>query len=137
MILKDRTNHPRDLIPGVVDVVTWTAEALTGKIPRSQAIAASLQFVRIHPELTHPMAHAVAALGDKTTVFALLNGYYFGEGQWARLAPEGGDQDRQTSPLFQPPMRGLWHEPSFDALLRRIGLHDYWRRSGKRPDYWG
>ena len=136
-ILKDRTNHPRDLIPGVVDVVTWTAEALTGKIPRSQAIAASLQFVRIHPELTHPMAHAVAALGDKTTVFALLNGYYFGEGQWARLAPEGGDQDRQTSPLFQPPMRGLWHESSFDALLGRIGLHDYWRQSGKRPDYWG
>jgi tetratricopeptide (TPR) repeat protein len=135
--LRDRSNHPRDLTPGVVDAVTATAEALTGQKPKEEAISASLRFVRKHPELTHPMAHAVAALGDKPTVIALLTGYYFGEGEWAMLAPQGGDQDRQTSPLFQPPMRGLWQEPAFNGLLQRIGLNDYWRRTGKQPDFRG
>jgi tetratricopeptide (TPR) repeat protein len=136
-ILRDRSNHPRDLTPGVVDAVTATAEALTGQKPKEEAISASLRFVRKHPELTHPMAHAVAALGDKPTVIALLTGYYFGEGEWAMLAPQGGDQDRQTTPLFQPPMRGLWQEPAFNGLLQRIGLNDYWRRTGKQPDFRG
>jgi hypothetical protein len=79
--------------------------------------------------------HAVVALGDGPTAFSMLNGYYFGEGEWAALAPPGGDQDRQTSPLFQPPMRGLWTDRRFEALVRRIGLSDYWQKSGTRPDY--
>jgi hypothetical protein len=32
-------------------------------------------------------------------------------------------------------MRGLWQEPAFNGLLQRIGLNDYWRRTGKRPDF--
>ena len=67
--------------------------------------------------------------------FALLDGYFFGAGQWARLAPAGGDQDRITSPLFQPPARGLWRDPRFDRLLERIGLSAYWRASGTVPDF--
>ena len=81
------------------------------------------------------MAQACAAMDDPATSFAILNGYYFGEGQWAGLVPPAGDQDRQTSPLFQPPMRGVWKDPRFAALVRRIGLADYWQRSGTQPDY--
>ena len=74
-------------------------------------------------------------MGDATTSLHLLAGYYFGEGEWAGLAPPGGDQDRLTSPLFQPPMRSLWRDPRFGGLLKRIGLEDYWRKSRTIPDY--
>ena len=81
------------------------------------------------------VAQACAAMDDRATSFELLEGYYFGQGKWAALAPPGGDQDRQTSPLFQPPMCGLWNDRQFAALVQQIGLNEYWQRSGSRPDY--
>ena len=134
-MLRDDIGRPRDLVPGVVEAATATAEALVGTISRAQAVAANLDFVKTSPALTLPVVHAVTALGDAPTAFSMLRGYYFGEGEWASLAPPGGDQDRQTSPLFQPPMRGLWKTQEFEKLVQRIGLADYWRRSGQRPDY--
>jgi hypothetical protein len=65
----------------------------------------------------------------------MLDGYYFGEGDWAMLAPPGGDEDRITHPLFQPVMQPIWAERAFQPLLERIGLEDYWRQSGTLPDY--
>jgi len=82
-----------------------------------------------------PIAQACAAMGDLATSFALLDGYYFGRGEWAALTPAGGDPDKLTGPLFQPPMRALWKDPRFSALVRRIGLPNYWQRSGALPDY--
>ena len=134
-MLGDAASRPRDLVPGVVEAATATAQALVGSMGRADAIAANLDFVKANPALTLPVVHAVVALGDGPTAFSMLKGYYFGEGEWAALAPPGGDQDRQTSPLFQPPMRGLWTDRRFEALVRRIGLSDYWQKSGTRPDY--
>ena len=134
-ILNDRPNLPRDLVPGVVEAATATGDALIGRIGKADAIAANLQFLKRNPSLVHPVAHAVVAMGDKATTLSLMNGYYFGEGEWRSLAPPGGDQDRQTSPLFQPPMRLLWRDPRFEQLLERIGLTDYWRKSGRQPDF--
>lgn len=74
-------------------------------------------------------------MGDGTTAFDILRGYYFGEGEWASLTPPGGDQDRQTSPLFHPPMRSLWRRPEFNGLLEKIGLNAYWRASRTLPDF--
>jgi hypothetical protein len=74
-------------------------------------------------------------MGDAAASFRLLHGYYFGRGEWASLAPAGGDQDRQTSPLFQPPMRSLWTDQRFADLVRSIGLTNYWQASGTKPDY--
>jgi hypothetical protein len=70
-----------------------------------------------------------------STSFAILQGYYFGEGPWHKVTPEGGDQDRATSSLFLPPMKSVWPDPRFTRLLQRIGLEDYWRQSGTIPDF--
>lgn len=135
LILNDPQVRPLDAVPGMIEAASATARALTGEISRKDAIAANLAHLKTDPGAALAVAQACAAMDDPKTSFDLLDGYYFGEGQWAGLAPPGGDQDRQTSRLFQPPMRGLWKDGRFGALVRRIGLTDYWRRSGSRPDY--
>jgi hypothetical protein len=134
-ILNDPQERPLEVAPGVIEAASATARALTGKISRNEGIAANLSYLKASPRSPLAVAQACAAMGDAATVFDLLGGYYFGEGQWAGVAPAAGDQDRQTSALFQPPMRGLWKDERFAALVRRIGLTDYWQMSGTRPDY--
>lgn len=134
-ILENKEARPLDVPAGLIEAASATARALTGQIGRAQGVAQNLDFVRESPEFALPVAHACAAMGDSATSLGLLDGYYFGEGEWSALAPPGGDQSRQTSPLFQPPMRALWQDSRFASLVRRIGLADYWQKSGTIPDY--
>lgn len=134
-ILNDVQERPLDVSPGVIVAASATARALTGEISQQEGIAANLAYLKTNSGSALAVAQASAAMDDATTSFDLLSGYYFGEGQWAGLAPPAGDQDRQTSTLFQPPMRGLWKDERFATLVRRIGLTAYWQRSGLRPDY--
>jgi tetratricopeptide (TPR) repeat protein len=134
-ILNNAEERPLDVPAGIIDAATATARALTGQLGRPQAIAQNLAYLKTNPGPALAIAQACAAMGNAPTAFDLLDGYYFGHGQWAALAPPGGDQDRQTSPLFQPPMRGLWADRRFANLIGRIGLSEYWRKSGTRPDY--
>jgi tetratricopeptide (TPR) repeat protein len=134
-ILDDKTERPLDVPAALIDAATSTARALTGQIGRSEAVAQNLAYLKTNPGPALAVAQACAAMGDTATSFTLLDGYYFGEGGWAALAPKAGDQDRQTSPLFQPPMRSLWNAPPFNRLLNRIGLDDYWRKSNSLPDF--
>ena len=134
-ILNDTRGRPLDVAPDVVEAASATARALTGEISRKEGVAANLAYLKTNPGRALAVAQASAAMDDAATSFDLLDGYYFGEGRWAGLAPPAGDQDRQTSPLFQPPMRGLWNDRRFAELVRRIGLANYWQRSGSRPDF--
>lgn len=134
-IMNNSQERPLDVAPDLIGAASATARALTGEITSKEAIAANLAYLKTNPRSALPVAQASAAMGDAATSYDLLDGYYFGEGRWAGLAPPGGDQDRQTSPLFQPPMRGLWKDERFALLVRRIGLANYWRRSGSRPDH--
>jgi len=134
-ILNDPEKRPLEVPAGLMEAATATANCLAGTMSREEAVAANLAYLRGNPGFALPVSQACAAMGDASTSFDLLQGYYFGEGKWARLAPPGGDRDRQTSPLFQPPMRGQWRDERFGSLVRRIGLETYWRQSGSRPDY--
>ena len=136
-LLRDTRDHPPELSTQFIATVDTTAKALAGERDRSDAIRHNLDFVEAQPLMALPVAQACAALQDSDTAFSLLQGYYFGEGEWSRLAPLGGDQDRVTNRLFQPPMARLWKDRRFDDLVHRIGLSDYWRRSGTQPDYRG
>jgi hypothetical protein len=134
-ILNDVEARPLDVPLPLIDAASATAKALTGQMSSAHAVAQNLAYLKTNPRLALPVAQACAAMGDATKSFDLLHGYYFGRGDWAALAPPAGDQDRQTSPLFQPPMRSLWNDRRFTELVRKIGLSDYWRSSGTRPDY--
>jgi tetratricopeptide (TPR) repeat protein len=134
-ILNDQDKRPLDVLPGAIDAATATARVLTGQISREQGVASNLAYLKSNPERALVVAQACAAMGAAPTVFELLDGYYFGRGEWAVLAPVAGDQDRQTSPLFQPPMRALWQMPRFNDLLNRFGLTSYWASSHTKPDF--
>jgi Flp pilus assembly protein TadD len=134
-LLRNQAERPPATSRALVEAMEATATALARRSSARDAIDRNLALVKSEPASVFATAHAATALGDETTALALLRGYYFAEGEWASVAPPGGDQDRLTSPLFQPPMRSLWREPRFDALLDRIGLTRYWRQSGTLPDY--
>ena len=134
-LLRDDAERPPDVTEDYLDAARATAAGLAGKRPAATAIAQDLDYLERNPAAALQVAQACAALGGADAAFEILNGYYFGEGKWSRVAPPAGDEDRLTSPLFQPPMRSLWRDGRFDALLTRIGLSDYWRQSGTLPDY--
>ena len=134
-LLRDRSGWPPDTSEDLVLALQSTVVALAGEGDPGGTIARNLRLLETGQLDAFAAAHTAVALGDGKTGLELLHGYYFGEGGWARLAPVGGDEDRQTAPLFQPPMRNLWRNPGFDLLLERIGLNDYWRQSGTLPDF--
>ena len=134
-LLGDQAERPPGTSNEFVQAVGATASGLAGRGSAKAAVASNIALLKSDPAAVFLAAHASTALSDTQTALALLRGYYFEEGEWARLAPVGGDQDRQTAPLFQPPMRSVWRDPGFDALLERIGLNTYWWRSGTKPDF--
>jgi tetratricopeptide (TPR) repeat protein len=134
-ILENPTDLPLELKAEYVTAVRLTAEALAGRRPRSEAVRHDLDYLRNNPNSALQVAQACVALGDPDAAFRLFDGYYFGEGEWRQLAPKGGDEDRITNLLFLPVMHPIWRLPEFDRLLERIGLNEYWRRSGTAPDF--
>ena len=134
-VLHNDADLPPATAAGLIRSVDATAKALAGGGGTDEAIKLSLDFLKTQPDAVFGAAHACTALGDLNSAFAVLEGYYFGEGEWRTVAPSAGDADRQTSPLFLPPMKAAWSDPRFGQLVQRIGLQDYWRQSGSAPDF--
>lgn len=134
-IFRNVSERPPELESGFLAAAQSTAEALAGQRDAASAMTTNLAYLQTDASKALWVAQACAALGGHGPALAVLQGYFFGEGEWAALTPPGGDEDRITLPLFEPPMRPLWNHPGFDQLLGRIGLSDYWRRSGTLPDY--
>lgn len=145
-LLENESTRPPDYPDDLLEGTLAMARALGGAVTPAAALKANLDMLAtVSPDYLTYLSHKIAtaqivaqravALGDNRTALELLEGYYFGRGRWAEVAPPGGDDDRNTVCLFEPPMRGVWRDPGFGDLIGRIGLGDYWRRSGTRPDY--
>jgi tetratricopeptide (TPR) repeat protein len=90
-------------------------------------------------EIAVSFASAVGRLDD---AFAVLMAYYFNHGFRLgdlRYTSEQGrfvaQRRRNSWFLFLPPTAALRADPRFGRLMNKIGLEDYWRRSGTVPDY--
>lgn len=134
-LLREDAERPADVSQDFVEALRATGEGLAGRRPASAAIGLQLDYLKRTPAAALQVAQACAALGDPGSALEICEGYFFGEGRWARVAPPGGDSDRVTLPLFQPPMQAVWRERRFDALLERIGLNAYWRQTKTVPEF--
>ena len=145
-VLDDTAIRPVGFPEDQLNAARITASAMAGAVPPAYAIRVNLElldagspdvltYLNRKLTLAQQVAQRCAALGDADSGFALLEGYYFGEGRWAKVAPPAGDMDRTTFALFEQPMSSLWPDPRFADLTRKIGLDQYWRSSGSTPDY--
>lgn len=145
-LLENESTRPPDFPDDQLDGALAMARALGGAMAPAAALKANLDMLATaSPDYLTYLNHKIAtaqivaqravALGDNRTALELLEGYYFGRGRWADVAPPGGDEDRNTVCLFEPPMRGLWRDAGFSDLLRRVGLEAYWQQSRTVPDF--
>jgi tetratricopeptide (TPR) repeat protein len=134
-LVRNKAEIPPGTPTALIAAFDAVASALAGEGSSTEASMRSQDFLNSQPDAALGVVQACTALGDLSTTFAILQGYYFGEGRWASVAPAAGDDDRQTSPLFLPPMKAAWADGRFTQLLRRIGLEAYWRQSGTIPDF--
>jgi tetratricopeptide (TPR) repeat protein len=134
-ILHNAAERPPSVPPKLVNAIDATAKALASEGDAGEGVRLGLDYLRTQSDAAFGVVHGCVALHALDPAFAILQGYYFGEGEWRAVAPPAGDADRQTSPLFLPPMKAAWTDPRFAPLLQRIGLEDYWRKSGTQPDF--
>ena len=89
-------------------------------------------------------AHAVmilAALGEVDTSFDIADGFLLWrgkivrQGQGTREITNDAAWRTGVQWLFTPPCASMRADPRFLALCDGIGLREYWRRRGLRPDY--
>jgi hypothetical protein len=72
------------------------------------------------------LAGAIQALGEFKQVDEVL--------AWIARTPTNGVAT-ESYILFRPTLASLRRDPRFMAVTKRIGLTDYWRKSGKWPDF--
>ena len=135
--LRDRSRRlpqiPEEMAQGLLTVV----DALIDPAKRAKTI----ESFRRHPVRSHIENFVFSAplwvgLGMSEDFFATVECYFFG-GTIAgnRIDPPGRLDPRPSLLLFSPSMLRLQGDPRWSGLLQRIGLEDYWRKSGTRPDF--
>ena len=109
--------------------VTPNALYLNARLDPSPAnIKALVAFIDRNRTITEASAFAYVAqsLGE----FGRTNEFF---SYAANVPPENAATSAYV--LFRPAARSLRNDPRFFPLLKRIGLIEYWQRSGKWPDF--
>jgi DNA-binding winged helix-turn-helix (wHTH) protein/tetratricopeptide (TPR) repeat protein len=102
----------------------------TGTVADAERTAA--QVIAARPSLgSFTVVPYLCALGRLEDAFALVETYFFGS---ATLPPPGPLSRRKTALLFLARCAPLRADPRFGDLTRRLGLDEYWRETGTRPD---
>lgn len=140
-ILADKQSWPSRVTDQEADDFLAVARAIQTKDPELVRAASKHQFE--NALLGAPMAElgvrTLTALGNLDDAFKLLEAYYFGRGFVIPDLPVRGSgfspEQRQTRILFQPVTKPLRADPRFNRLVGELGLAQYWKTSGKPPDY--
>ena len=136
-LVANSSRHPYGFGPPQLGIRANLVRALRTRSP----VAISASVARLAEIATAQIwgiemaAPNLALLNATDAAFAGLERYYFNQGPFGRNAPRGPYDERRTAFLFRRSMAGARRDPRFAVLLSRIGLEDYWRDSGTRPDF--
>ena len=127
----DRSNRPPALPNGAVEMEMILARAIGKSAEERDRAAEEMLALAESPGQLTGLALSMPLLGRADLAMEMLQGYYFGRGRWARMRPER----LRTGFLFAGSAAGLRGHRGFMPLLREIGLVNYWRSSGRLPDF--
>lgn len=120
------------------DVAVKTAEALTDRsTSRAAAAEAAILAARETGEIASFVAIPyLAALGRTEAAWQVAETYYLGprDPETGERRPLGESAWRRTDCLFTSAARPLHGDARFARLTATLGLADYWRVTGTRPD---
>lgn len=143
--LDDREGRP-ELSPRLLDGLRTTCRALATRAPGdiAAAVAVNRATAMYGPGGAVSAVQHLAALGAVDDAFDAAYGFLLRRGPLAgplrhpRGVPAINDQrQRKTMMLWIPATAPLRADVRFLPLCRDIGLVDYWRASGTRPDFLG
>jgi tetratricopeptide (TPR) repeat protein len=106
----------------------------------ARARTASLAGAQTSAQLATEAVQAMSALRQIDAAFDIANGLLLSRGpivlhDSAALAAFDAGWRIGTQWMFTPPAVPMWRDARFLPLCEGIGLADYWRRRGVRPDF--
>ena len=136
--------RPTGINPEEIDRVVRVAKAIQSRsAPETEAVVKEwIEQAHHGAGYAEIAAQFLSALGQVDEAFTVLRAYYFAEGFDPGEVRFGGaigsftaHNDRQTAFLFNPAMASARADPRFAALMNELRFTDYWRASGRNPDY--
>lgn len=117
-------------------------QAMDGPTPATIAMArqTSIEGAKASAEIATEAVQVMSALGDLDTAFEIANGLLLQRGPIVQQVQGQGDADAViwrigTQWMFTPPADPMRADARFMPLCVGVGLTDYWRKRGTRPDY--
>lgn len=130
--------------PPAVELWRLSVDALRSERPEDRVRARDAQIAAAtrSPGLAVITVQMLSLLGFVDQAFAVAEGYLLRHGPMTgslRLSHDqlvvNDQQRRKTVMLFTPSTRAMRADKRFSGLVDAIGLTEYWRRRGVRPDY--
>jgi Tfp pilus assembly protein PilF len=138
----DSMNRPIGIPEWNFDLSALQARAVEGeKSTIDRALEASASAARQGTGFAQNAVIFASAVNALDVAFELLDAYYFGRGfslEKAYFTKQQGvywnSRHRDTHFLFSRPMTNARRHGRFRRLMGELGLDDYWKRSGTKPD---
>ena len=143
-LVDDEQASPRLLSPAAASV--WHASLTALDRPTASAVAAArdanLAGSKTTPAIAANAILILSALGDVDAAFEVANGFLLGRGSvivrptpTSKVPSVNGAGWRNTFGLFTPATKAMRVDARFGPLCDELGLTEYWRKRGVRPDY--
>lgn len=142
-MIDDEASLPVGVPPWNYDMMRLTAEAYRDRSADlvSRAVEAHQAAAFRGRGFCENAIQVLSDLGRIDEAFSLAEAYFFQPDRFRaglRFTQEQGvyDLSPNTGFLFQRSNANLRRDRRFGSLVKRIGLVDYWRKSGTRPESW-